>query len=114
MNVSSDLIIPFFPLFLYVYLELHIFAALKKSYFADVIPYLKNPFLGICLGMQLLASLGTEGCEIDGLNFIKGKVVKLEPKQKNEFIPHVGWNEVFIKKEDFPMLPPRIKFCLLR
>ncbi len=57
------------------------------------------PLLGICLGMQLLATKGLEGGTTDGLNFIDGEVRKLEPKNKEERIPHIGWNEVHIVKD---------------
>jgi glutamine amidotransferase len=59
----------------------------------------KIPILGICLGMQLLATAGTEGGESLGLNFIPGKVVKLEKKLESERIPHIGWNEVIFSKK---------------
>jgi glutamine amidotransferase len=52
------------------------------------------PFLGICLGMQLLASKGWEGGETAGLGWIEGEVVRLEPSGGEFRIPHVGWNEV--------------------
>lgn len=52
------------------------------------------PFLGICLGMQLLATKGWEGEETNGLGWIEGEVKRLEPLNRNERIPHVGWNEV--------------------
>jgi len=52
------------------------------------------PFLGICLGMQLLASKGTEGGDTVGLGWITGEVKKLQPTNAAERIPHVGWNEV--------------------
>jgi glutamine amidotransferase len=58
----------------------------------------KKPFLGICLGMQLLATKGNEGRENKGLNFIPGEVKRL--KLKKEFkVPHVGWDDIIIKKE---------------
>lgn len=57
------------------------------------------PFLGICLGMQLLANKGTEGGDTEGLGLIKGKVIKLTQKQ-NERIPHIGWNQVIFKKQN--------------
>jgi glutamine amidotransferase len=56
------------------------------------------PFLGICLGMQLLASRGTEGGDTAGLGWIEGEVVKLEPTS-DERIPHVGWNEIDYAQE---------------
>lgn len=52
------------------------------------------PLLGICLGMQLLASKGYEGKETDGLNLIPGEVKRLIPIEEQR-IPHVGWNEVY-------------------
>jgi glutamine amidotransferase len=52
------------------------------------------PLLGICLGMQLLASKGYENGEIDGLGLVPGEVRILEPGSIAEKVPHVGWNEV--------------------
>lgn len=52
------------------------------------------PFLGICLGMQLLATTGTEGGRHDGLGWIGGTVVRIEPTAEDPRVPHVGWNEV--------------------
>lgn len=57
------------------------------------------PFLGICLGMQLLASVGEEIAACDGLDLIPGNIEILK-SQNNERIPHVGWNEINIKKSD--------------
>lgn len=57
----------------------------------------KTPFLGICVGMQLLASKGFEHGAHEGLNWIKGDVVPLYPDNPTLKIPHMGWNE--IKKE---------------
>jgi imidazole glycerol-phosphate synthase subunit HisH len=54
----------------------------------------KIPFLGICLGMQLLATTGYEGEKTFGLGWIEGEVVKFLPQKTIEQIPHVGWNEV--------------------
>jgi glutamine amidotransferase len=52
-----------------------------------------RPILGICLGMQLLASRGHEGGESAGIGLIPGDVVRLDP-QPGERVPHIGWNEV--------------------
>lgn len=54
----------------------------------------KKPFLGICLGMQLIAEKGFEGGETEGLNFIPGKVVLIKPTTPDLRVPHVGWNDV--------------------
>ena len=55
------------------------------------------PLLGICLGMQLLASKGYEGRETEGLGYIPGAVRRLLPVDGAR-IPHVGWNEVHEKQ----------------
>lgn len=52
------------------------------------------PFLGICLGMQLLAQTGTEGGVCAGLNWIEGSVERLPEAPPAVRIPHIGWNEV--------------------
>lgn len=54
-----------------------------------------KPFLGICVGMQVLASTGFENGEHQGLGFIDGKVIKLESKGDLK-IPHMGWNALNI------------------
>ena len=56
------------------------------------------PFLGICLGMQILATKGLEGGETQGLGWIEGEVKRLEPDTPDIRIPHVGWNEVIFNK----------------
>jgi imidazole glycerol-phosphate synthase subunit HisH len=60
----------------------------------------KKPFLGICLGMQLLATMGTENGLQEGLDWISGTVKKIESDDPQIRVPHVGWNDVsFLKKE---------------
>ena len=49
-----------------------------------------------CLGMQLLFSEGEEEGKTEGLNFMSGKVKKMEV-DKNLKLPHVGWNNLFLK-----------------
>ena len=51
-----------------------------------------RPFLGICVGMQMLADTGHEGKAIAGLSWISGDVQKLAPHDKGLKIPHMGWN----------------------
>ncbi|MBI80498.1 MAG: imidazole glycerol phosphate synthase subunit HisH [Gammaproteobacteria bacterium] len=58
---------------------------------------IKNkPFLGICLGLQLLATSGSEHGEHEGLNWISGKVelMKVNSSNKKVRIPHIGWNNI--------------------
>lgn len=52
------------------------------------------PVLGICLGMQILSTLGYEHGESKGLNLIPGNVVRMESQDTRIRIPHVGWNSV--------------------
>ena len=63
----------------------------------------KIPFLGICLGMQLLATKGSEGGDTDGLGLVPGTVERFVPDTPDTRIPHVGWNEVVIKQKN-PLL----------
>lgn len=53
-----------------------------------------KPFLGICLGQQLLAETSQEHGSHQGLGWIKGDVIRLEPSDPKLKIPHMGWNEV--------------------
>ena len=52
------------------------------------------PFLGICVGMQLLATRGLEHGETPGLGWIDGAVRKIEPSDISVKVPHMGWNDV--------------------
>jgi imidazole glycerol-phosphate synthase subunit HisH len=53
----------------------------------------QTPFLGICVGMQLLADCGVEFESVKGLGWISGEVTRLEPKNHDLKIPQMGWNE---------------------
>ncbi|CAO3417089.1 imidazole glycerol phosphate synthase subunit HisH [Azospirillum endophyticum] len=57
-----------------------------------------RPFLGICVGMQLMAERGREYGVTEGLGWIPGEVVKLEPSDPALKIPHMGWNELNIRR----------------
>ena len=59
----------------------------------------KRPILGICLGMQLFADLGFEGEETKGLSLIPGKVKHLNDIGCQGKVPHIGWNDVKVKKQ---------------
>ncbi len=60
-----------------------------------------KPFLGVCLGLQMLFSESEEFEVTKGLGVFKGKVVKFAPGQK---VPHMGWNQIQIKKNGNPLL----------
>jgi glutamine amidotransferase len=67
----------------------------------------KKPFLGICVGMQLLADEGFEAGGHKGLGWIKGKVDKISfndsQENQNLRIPHMGWNNLIIIDSDNPL-----------
>ncbi len=64
----------------------------------DIVMEKKKPFLGICVGMQLLATKGHEGKRDNlGLDWICGEVKKIAIDQSLK-IPHMGWNNLFFKK----------------
>ena len=54
----------------------------------------KVPFLGVCVGMQLLATRGLEHGETAGLGWIAGEVRAIEPADPSIKVPHMGWNDV--------------------
>lgn len=56
------------------------------------------PFLGICVGMQLLATVGREFGETAGLGWIDGEVIQLAPSDPALKIPHMGWNDLTIAR----------------
>jgi len=56
-----------------------------------------RPFLGICVGMQLMATIGVEYGSHPGLDWVKGKVVKLTPDDAGLKIPQMGWNDLALK-----------------
>ena len=62
--------------------------------------YLENnfPYLGICVGMQILSDVGYEEKTTKGLGIIQGEIKKF--KKKNLIIPHMGWNSLHINNED--------------
>jgi glutamine amidotransferase len=57
-----------------------------------------TPFLGVCVGMQLLASEGREKVVTKGLGWIPGAVEKIKPSDPNLKIPHMGWNTISVTK----------------
>jgi glutamine amidotransferase len=58
-----------------------------------------RPFFGICVGMQLMAQRGREFETTDGLGWIDGEVVAIEPADPSFKIPHMGWNELDLHRE---------------
>ena len=58
----------------------------------------KKPLLGICVGLQMFADVGYEEIETKGLGWISGKVSKIDNKQGEFKLPHIGWNQINIIK----------------
>ncbi|SEF38533.1 imidazole glycerol phosphate synthase subunit HisH [Lachnospira multipara] len=58
----------------------------------------KTPFLGICLGLQLLFESSDESVGVEGLNILPGKILRIPPKEDFK-IPHMGWNSLNVKED---------------
>jgi glutamine amidotransferase len=58
-----------------------------------------RPFFGICVGMQLMAKRGREFETVDGLGWIGGEIVAIEPADPSFKIPHMGWNELDLRRD---------------
>lgn len=69
-----------------------------------------KPFLGICVGMQLMAGAGEEFGRHEGLGWIPGTVARLEPADRDARIPHMGWNDVTLTREHPLILPGEAYF----
>ncbi len=69
--------------------------------FDEIINHIEKgkPYLGICLGLQLLFEYGYEFGEHEGFGVLKGKVIRFQPKEGFK-IPHMGWNQVWIKQKE--------------
>ncbi|MFI3294417.1 MAG: imidazole glycerol phosphate synthase subunit HisH [Rikenellaceae bacterium] len=65
---------------------------LRELELADLLPTLTQPFLGVCLGMQLLCRWSAEG-DVRCLDIIPSDVVRMEGDADNK-VPHIGWNEI--------------------
>ena len=70
-----------------------------------------QPFLGICVGMQLMAHRGLEHGETPGLGWIPSDVMPLTPADDSFKIPHMGWNQLILPTFHHPVfegLPPAV------
>ena len=73
---------------------------LRKLGLEKVIPNLKQPVLGVCLGMQLMCSHSEEN-DTDCLNIIPQKVIRFRPNSQEIKVPHVGWNKILVKNDSW-------------
>ena len=65
----------------------------------DVVETKARPFLGICVGMQLMSSRGLEKTVTEGLGWIPGDVKLIEPGDPNLKIPQIGWNTLELRHD---------------
>ncbi len=74
-----------------------------------------RPFLGICLGFQVLFESSEEAPGEEGLGVFRGKVVRFRPEEKEIKVPHMGWNKVSVPARS-PILEgiPQRKLVLFR
>lgn len=70
-------------------------AALYEAIVDGVVTQAK-PFMGICIGMQMMASLGREYQDTPGFDWIAGEVVPIEPSDERLKVPHMGWNDLVL------------------
>ena len=57
-----------------------------------------RPFMGICVGMQLMATWGREYTDTRGLDWVAGEVTQIAPKDTWLKVPHMGWNDLVIEQ----------------
>jgi glutamine amidotransferase len=90
-------------------------ARLREGGWVDALQHLVQqgrPLLGICLGMQMLATEGDEGGSTDGLALVPGRVRRLDALGCTLRVPHVGWNAIELHSAGvlFEHIPPRSDF----
>ena len=75
----------------------------------------KMPIMGICLGMQVMARLGTEFKNIDGLGWFDAEIVNINTVNNQAKIPNVGWEDIVYNRKSplFKKLPARPDFYLV-
>ncbi len=88
--------------------------AIRELKQRNLVPWIKDwirsdrPFLGICLGMQLLFDYSEEGGRHEGLSILPGRVIRFRNEGHVEWehrkIPHMGWNPVWSNRHDDEML----------
>ncbi len=64
-----------------------------------------RPFLGICVGMQMMATWGREYSATRGFDWVPGEVVRITPQDPRQKVPHMGWNDLILDHPDQPRHP---------
>ena len=62
----------------------------------DAVTTRARPFLGICVGMQMMATVGREYHDTPGFNWIPGEVTRITPSDPTLKVPHMGWNDLHL------------------
>lgn len=62
----------------------------------EAVTHKGRPFLGICVGMQMMASWGREYADTKGFDWVPGEVVRITPADPSLKVPHMGWNDLVI------------------
>ncbi|MEM7471488.1 MAG: imidazole glycerol phosphate synthase subunit HisH [Pseudomonadota bacterium] len=55
-----------------------------------------RPFMGICVGMQMMATVGREYTDTPGFDWIRGEITKIKPSDTSLKVPHMGWNDLVL------------------
>ena len=63
---------------------------------AEAVTHRAVPFLGICVGMQMLATWGRDYQDVPGFDWIGGEVVRIAPADPSLKVPHMGWNDLVL------------------
>lgn len=63
---------------------------------AEAVETKGRPFMGICVGMQLMAHWGREYEDTKGLNWVDGEVIRITPNVTTLKVPHMGWNDLIL------------------
>lgn len=71
------------------------FAGLEEA-LIDAVNVRARPFMGICVGMQMLASMGREYEDVAGFDWVAGEVVRITPDDPKLKVPHMGWNDLVV------------------
>ena len=100
INQSDKIVLPGQGSFRDCYLGIKKIPELNETLDAFVLKK-KKPILGICVGMQLFAKTGYESKETKGFGWIDAEVRKINNMNKKVKLPHMGWNEVELKKDCF-------------
>lgn len=77
-------------------------ASMRERELVDIVKFAAlsgKPFLGICLGLQLLFESSEESPDVEGLGLLRGRIVEI-PKDNGLKVPHIGWNSVSLRQSD--------------